>query len=164
MTRLQRQDQSSKRSRAHEMGDRNLQRKKSGRKDFGDNLLSRACVNSTASAAHMATNTLIMTLDISSRSRHQVDQAEDMLLCSYCKALAHTYFANWIGRAVRKVFLRKAREHYGKDAVAHCMLTQAATTAHKNQQSGGCPRNEVGLQKPHGSAEMQRAAVLSPMT
>lgn len=110
--------------------------------------------------------TLIMTLDISLRSRHQVDQAEnkDMLLCSSCKALVHMYFANCIGLAVRKVCLRKAREHCGKDAAAHCMVTQAATTAHKNQQSSGWPRTAVGLQKPQSSAKLQRAAVLPAMS
>lgn len=69
------------------MRDRHMQHKKSARKDFGDNLLSRACVSSTASAVRMATKTLIMTLDTSLRSRHHVDQAEeeDMLPCFSCK-------------------------------------------------------------------------------
>lgn len=82
---------------------------KTARKDFGDNLLSRACASSTASAARTTTNTLIMTLDTSLRSRHQVDQAEeeDMLPSSSCKALAHMCFANRIGRAVRKHSLLK---------------------------------------------------------
>lgn len=91
------------------MRHRNVRHKKSARKDFGDNLLSCASVSSTASMARTATNTLIMTLDTSLRSRHQVDQAEeeDTLLCSSCKALAHTYFANCNGRAVWKHSLLK---------------------------------------------------------
>lgn len=59
------------------------------------------------SAAHMATNTLIMTLDTGPRPRHQVDRAEeqDTLLCSSCKALAHMCFANCISRALWRQFV-----------------------------------------------------------
>lgn len=154
-----------KKSRAREMRDRNMQHKKSARKDFGDNLLSRACVSSTASAAHTATNTLIMTLDTSLRSRHQVDEAEeeDTLLCSSCKALAHMCFANCIGRAVRKHSLLKKSQR--------ALWRRRSGTLRGNPGSPqgpakrGLPSHCSGSAgTPRPGRELQRAAVLPPMS
>jgi len=147
------------------MRDRNMPHKKSARQDFGGNLLSRACVSSTASAAGTATNTLITTLDTSLRSRHQVDQAEeeDVLLCSSCKALAHTCSANCIGRAVRKHSLLKKSQR--------ALWKWCSSTLRGNSGSYRCSQGPAKQWLPsHGSGsagtsglsrELQRAAALT---